>query len=749
MSDGTRAPPRGLFAAWGRFVHRRRGLVLAGSALVLVLSVLAFTQAGQLTNAAPGSTEAGRGFALIRDELPSVTGSSFILVYAQPGLAARDPAFEAAVNASLAPLRADARVAGVVSPYDAGNPLAPTMVSEDGARAFVVVNTKDEFKVARNYYRELRDAVSAPGMEVLATGNLAVQREFDETLAKDVERAELVSLPITLVLLLLVFGAVVAALLPLGVGILAVAGGLGVIMLLARWTEVSSYSTNITTLIGLGVAIDYSLFMVNRFREEMGRGASTADALERTMATTGRAIFFSGLTVAIGLAGLLFFQGSFLVSMGLAGTIVVAFAVFYALAFLAAILAYLGPRVDKGRIFRPKERAAGKGVWRAIALAVMRRPVVVLVASLAVIVAAGAPFLSIHLASGDVRSLPPHAESRRGYETLVSEFPAQDQTRISVLLVYGGGEVLTAERVGQAHDAAHAIARLPDVLRVEGIVDTSRPMAREEAQRLYAETPRDAWPAPAREAARATVGERVILLSALTAKEPQSDAAREIVRAIRAMGAPAGAELVVTGATAFDMDFVAFILDHIAPAVAFVMVVTYVLLLLLVGSVLLPLKAVLMNLLSISASFGALVWIFQQGHGSGLLGFTPGPIDPSLPVIMFCVVFGLSMDYEVMMLARMQEEFGRTRDNRAAVAEGLERTGRLITGAAAIMVVVFAAFGLADVVIIKAVGLGLALAVAIDATIVRALVVPATMRLLGDLNWWGPKFLKRLAQAEH
>jgi RND superfamily putative drug exporter len=426
--------------------------------------------------------------------------------------------------------------------------------------------------------------------------------------------------------------------------------------------------------------------------------------------------------------------------MGAAGTLVVAFAVVYALTFLPALLALLGQRVNAWRVLRRKRPTqSGAGFWHRLALGVMKRPVVVLLLALAIVLTAAAPFLHIRLGSGDVNVLPAHAESRRGHELLLTEFPGRDTTTIIVVAKYQDFVRLDDATVGSLYDLSQAIHKLPGVLRIDSIVDLDPNMTRAEAQRLW-QSPREAIPPQAQQIEDRSVGITIVALYVHTEGAVASDQARGLVQGIRAMTLP-GAQLLVTGSTAFDMDTIAFILHRVPIAVAFIVVVTYVLLLLLVGSVLLPLKAVLMNFLSISASFGALVWIFQDGHLRSFLRFTPASIDPTLPVIMFCIIFGLSMDYEVLMLSRMQEEWTKSRDNTHAVAEGLEKTGQLITGAAAIMVVVFSAFALAEVTIIKAIGLGLALAVAIDATLVRALIVPATMRLLGNLNWWGPAWL--------
>jgi uncharacterized membrane protein YdfJ with MMPL/SSD domain len=707
-----------MLEGWGRFVHRRRWAVLGASLAMLALSGVLLAQGGDLGNPDTiPSTESGRASQLLSTELPRATGAptgaSFTLVFRSETLAVADPAYRQAVTDALVPLRADGRVASIRTYYDAPT---PSLLSRDGHGMLAFVQLKDPRVVAEVYFEDLRALVRSDTLTILATGGLPINRDFDVILDRDLQRAEIVSLPVALILMLIVFGTVVGALVPLGVGVLAIVGGLGGVFLLTRFTDVSTYALNIVTLIGLGTSIDYSLFVVARFREELAAGASREDALARSMATAGRAVVFSGLTVAIGLSGLLFFEGTFLASLGLAGAIVVAVAVVYALTFLPALLAILGPRVNAWRLPFPRRAQRGTGLWHSIATAVMRRPLLVLVPTVAFVLAAGSPFLHIRLANADTTALPPQSESRRGYDMLVRDFPGQEQAAFPIVLYFADGEPLRSGRDAEVFALSRKIAALPDVLRVEApFDDTGRVVP-----------------------AAAVTGPHIVVMRAITARPASSDEARDLVRAIRALPDPAGGEILISGQTAFDLDTIDFIATHAVRAVSFIVVLTYLALFLLLGSVVLPLKAVLMNLLSISASFGAMVWVFVEGHFSQLMNFTPQALDPTVPVILFCIVFGLSMDYEVLLLSRIQEEYKRTGDNTHAVAEGLERSGRLITAAAAIMVAVFTGFALADVVIIKSIGLGMAVAVALDATLVRALIVPAAMRLLGDLNWWAP-----------
>jgi putative drug exporter of the RND superfamily len=749
-----------MFARWGRFVYRFRWATLIASALLLGLSVVAIFTGAQLAgNGGFGANlAAGTAAKLVTSEIRAQgtsTGSSFEIIYSSPNLTANDPAFQAAVENSVASLAFDSRVSAVRTPYKVPTIERTAFISRDTHEALVVVELKDGSPKAQTYIDQVVGEVHQGPLGMVVTGQVPINVAFNKSLEKDLQQAEVVALPITLILLVLIFAAFIAALLPLSVGVLAIVGGLGGTVFLAHFTDVSQYAINIVTLIGLGVAIDYSLFIVNRFRDELAAGATREDAVAIAMSTAGRAITFSGVTVAIGLSAMLFFQGTFLASMGAAGAIVVGIAVLYGLTFLPALLSVMGRAVNfrilawlLGALHvRPAwwpthQRKEGGGAWHSMAVWVMRRPVFVLVPALVVLVIAGTPFLQLRLANGDVDQLPPSNLARQGYDTLIKDFPGQDQTSVEAVVYYPDSSPLTSAHVGDVYDLSRRLASMPNVLRVESIVDVESSLSRADYQRLLS-GPQASLPAALHQAVTIGSGSHIVLLNVVTNKQYTSDDARGIVKAVRAEHVPDG-QVLATGSTAFDLDIVNFILQRTPIAIGSVILVTFIVLFFLTGSVVLPLKAVITNLFSISASFGAMVWIFQEGHLSQLLGFTAQSIDPSIPVILFSIVFGMSMDYEVLLISRIQEEYRRTGDNQAGVAMGLEKSGRLITGAAAIMCVVFLAFGLASVVIIKAIGIGLAIAIAIDATVVRILIVPSVMRILGRANWWAPRSLSWL-----
>jgi RND superfamily putative drug exporter len=405
------------------------------------------------------------------------------------------------------------------------------------------------------------------------------------------------------------------------------------------------------------------------------------------------------------------------------------------------MLAILGRRVNSIRIPILQPKPFGEGAWHRLATWVMRRPWLVLIPTVAILLVAGSPFLDLQLANSDVTQLPTTAEARQGADLLQAQFPQVGTNTIAVVVQFEHGPPTSAANVASAYALSERLSALHGVSSIRSYVNVDPTFSLAAYQSLYTQ-PRSALPPAVRSVLTTLTGSSIAVLDVANPYFVTSDQAHALVRQIRAGDSVPGASVKVTGDTAFDIDLVNYMINHTPLAIGFVLVTTLIVLAVLLRSVVLPFKAVLMNALSLSAAFGALVWVFDQGHLSSFLGFTPGPLDPTIPVLLFCVVFGLSMDYEVFLLTRMQEAWHRTGDNRIAVADGLERSGRLVTGAAAIMACVFLAFALASVVTIKSIGVGMAVAVVVDASLVRALVVPALMRLLGRANWWAPRWLR-------
>lgn len=725
-----------VFTRWATGVHRHRGWVLVGTIVLLASAIWLLLQGGALTTGTIDGIEAARAESLARGAAAGSNDQTLAVLFHRDDWTVDDPRFTQAVTQVLARVGRLPQVESVVSPVDAPPAIRARFVAETGHDLLALVRLKGGEREATAAFPAVREALEDPRFQTTLTGKVAFLDALNQLLEHDLLRAELLSFPLALVVLLWVFRTVVAAMLPLVVGGLAVLCGVAGVLLLSRYTNMAQYTLNVVSLIGLGVAIDYSLFIVSRFRAELASGLTTERALMRTLDTAGRAVAFSGLAVAVGLGGLLFFRGSYLSAMGLGGALVVAFAVLFALTVLPALLSWLGPRVDRGRM--PFTHGARRGgLWHALATWVMRHPWRVLLPTLALLLAMGLPFRRLELAATDITALPEDTPARQGAERLARLFPREAATRVLVAVEFPSGNPLTPERAGALFDASRRIAALPGVLGVESAVDLVPGVDRATVQRLAAAPPQAVPPELAASRAAYLTGS-VAVMQVLTSAPPSSREARDLVRTLRENRVVGDGRWVVGGQTATDVDAGAFVRRHTPAAVGFVMGMTCLVLFVLLRSVVLPLKALLMNVLSLAGSFGALVWIFQEGHLHRLLRFEPGPIEPSLPILLFCALFGLSMDYEVLLLSRIREEWLRTGDNTHAVAEGLERTGGLITSAAAIMVAVFAAFSLASVVVVKAMGVGMAIAVALDATLVRVLIVPAMMRLMGDLNWWGP-----------
>jgi len=739
-----------MLAAWGRAVPRLRWwlVILSLVPLALWLGVVPGEQLDE--SVVPPDMEAVRAVRLVDAEL-APRPPSFGLIFSSSTLRASDPAFANAVKQTLDPLRADRRVTRVRTPWDDDEEPDARMISPDGRHAAVVVEVAGRApafasmvvpSAPPDLYPALRAKIHSDTLGILAFGPMALNHDFTEMVKRDLRRAELVVLPAVLVFLVVVFGSVVAAALPLAVGLLGVAAGTAVTGLLARVMPVSAYAANVVSMIGLGVAIDYSLFVVSRYREELSTHAPTA-ALSRTLATAGRTVIFSGMAVGIGLLGMILLRMGSVSTIGIASTVVVGFAVLYSLTLLPALLAILGPRVNSLLLWRRSGAGVEHTTWYRLATAAMARPWHVIVPVALILIVLGLPFRHIHLGTPDIATLPDEDESRRGEELLAQQFPQLRPNSVVVIVHYPDNVGLTPARVEELYTLSRWLAQQPGVTRVDSVVDF-HPRISLEQYKMAAAAPREMLPPRLQEAFEQLTSPRLSMLVVQTPLAPGSEAARQLVRTIRARHPAVASQLLVTGITAYDLDFAALVWRVAPGAIAFVLAATYVALFVLLGSVLLPLKAVLMNCLSVTASYGALVWIFQDGHFQHMLGFTPAPIEPVIPLIMFCVLFGLSMDYEVLLLSRTHEEFEHTRDNDRAIVAALAATGRLITGAALIMATVFFGFGVARAVMIKEMGIGMGIAIVMDATVIRALLVPATMRLLGDWNWWAPGPLKRL-----
>jgi trehalose monomycolate/heme transporter len=705
-----------MFEALGRVIYRRRRLVVA---LAVVFVVFAGVWGTGVFGAMTGGgfedpdSDSSRAVEVAAQALGR-DSADIVVLYRSDDLTVDDPAYQAAVDESLRALP-DGLVDRTTTFWNTG---APSFASTDRQSTFAVLQLRDGEDEAA--IAQVRDDLAAPGFDVKIGGNAVINTDINGQVSADIARAESISLPILAVMLVIIFGSLAAASLPLAIGVTAILGAFTALRGFAMFTDVSIFAVNIVTIIGLGLAIDYGLFMVSRFREEIRRQPDVETALARTMATAGRTVAVSGVTVAVSLAGLLIFPQVFLRSMGFGGMSAVLVAMLAALTLLPALLAMLGPKVDAlsvrpwlRRVFRRPVGAPpteNTGAWYRLAHIVMRRPIVFTVVTVALLIAMALPFLRVQFGGIDERALPAGTESRVVAETIRADFPEDPSGPIEVVMTLP--DAVDSPTGGAA--LQEYVAAVADVPGVDAATVTGAAGNTARVGIAYDGDPVDAD-------------------------------ARALVNEIRAVPAPPGAEVLVGGQSAVLTDLLES-LGALLPWMALMVVTTtFVLLFLAFGSVVLPVKALIMNVLSIGASFGALVWIFQEGHLSGPLGFTPtGFVEATQPILVLAIIFGLSMDYEVFLMSRIREQYDLTGDNTAAVATGLQRTGGIITSAALLLIVVIGAFSLSGITFIKMIGVAMLIAVVVDATIVRILLVPATMRLLGRANWWAPGPLRRL-----
>ncbi|MGW3799422.1 MMPL family transporter [Streptomyces clavifer] len=702
---------------WTRLVTARPRLSLLAALVITALAV--FAGSGVADRMGSGGWEAPDAEStyttrVLEREFPA-SQPNLLLLVDSGGASVDDPAVAAEAARLTERLAGERGITGVGSYWQT---TSPALRSEDGHEAIVAARIEGDEKTAGDTLDRIAPAyrgVHGP-VEVSVGGPVAVRHEMQTIIQEDLLRAELIALPVTLVLLVMVFGSAIAALLPLGVGIVAILGTNAVLRGITELTDVSVFAQNLTTALGLGLAIDYALFIVRRFREELASGADTRAAIGTTLRTAGRTVLFSALTVAVSLAAMMVFPQYFLRSFAYAGIAVVLLAAAAALILLPAALMLLGPRVnslDLRRLLRRRtdrkapagEPAEGSGRgWARFAVLVMRRAPVFAVVTTVGLILLGLPFLGVKFGTADDRQLPSTAESRVVQEHIRDAFPGSPGGGLEVL---AEGEATPA----QYSDFRARISALPGVQRVDGPV----------------------------------TGDGSAYFNVLSEGEAVGQEAQQLVRELRAEPAPF--DTSVTGAAAVLVDSKDAIADRLPWAVGIIVVVTLLLVFLLTGSVLIPVQAVVLNALSLTAMFGAVVWVFQDGHLSGLLSFTStGDIETTLPVLMFCVAFGLSMDYGVFLISRIKEEYDRTGDHEHSVTFGLRHTGGLITAAAVILAVVMVAIGTSRVTNTKMLGLGIALAVLMDAMVVRSLLVPSVMKLMGRATWWAPKPLRAFHQ---
>lgn len=695
-----------MFSQIGALVTRRPKQILAGAVLAVILAAALGIHASNALKPG-GFTAPNSPSQVAQNRLDAYFGGqpNFLLLVTARNGNVDDPSVAAAGRAITERL-ASSRGVGRVSSY--WTTRSSELRSGDGTAGLVVGTIAGSDTTVSNrakvLVKELSVGSSRPGpVTVRAGGYAGTGDAISNQIGKDLKLAEGVAIPVTFVLLIIAFGSVVAAALPVAIGLLAIVATLAVLFLLGSVTDVSIYALNLTTGMGLGLAIDYALLMVTRYREELASGKDPSAAVQRAVATAGRTIVFSAGTVAAALAALLIFPVYFLRSFAYAGISVVAVATASALLVLPALLVVLGPRVNALAV-RSRDRLgrAESPFWNRTTRNVMRRPVAAGLPIVALLIVLGIPFLHVHFGTPDERVLPTSSPARQVGDALRSNFHADVTDTLEIVTTPALPAQATASYGG-------TLSSVPGIVSVSSF-----------------ERPQATW------------------LHATIAPTSGSAAAQHLVSEVRALPVPGGATAYVGGPAAALVDQKHDLGSRLPIAIALIVLTTFIVLFLFTGSVVLPAKALVLNALSLTAVFGALVWIFQDGHLSGLLGFTPTPISTTMPLLLFCIAFGLSMDYEVIVLSRIKEFHDAGATNEEAVVGGLARSGRIVTTAAALLAITFFAFGLSKVSFIQMFGIGTAIAIVVDATLIRGVVVPSFMRLAGDANWWAPPQLRRL-----
>ncbi|MFE2937953.1 MMPL family transporter [Streptomyces sp. NPDC059255] len=706
-------------------------LAIRRSRLVLIVAVVALAlmsglgagafdklKGGGFDDPASASTRA----AEVIDEKFGGEANLVLLVSSSDGRV-DTPASGRTGRALVADLKKEKNLTNIVSYWETNS---PDLRSEDGREAVVLAHVKGDPTQLRDNVQEILDAYTGTyqgTLTVQAGGGAAVGADLSGQVVDDLILAEVIAVPLTLLLLLFVFGSVVAALLPLVIAVIAIMGSFALLFVLGSVTDVGDTATNLTTALGLGLGIDYALLMVSRFREQIAAGVSVDDAVRRTVHTAGRTVAFSAATVAAALAALLVFPQYFLRSFGFAGVGVVVIAALSTLFVMPALLKVLGHRVNSGRLpwAKPARSATREPMWGRLARTVMRRPALTALPVLAVLLFAASPLLGITFGTPDERVLPEDAESRQVSQVLREKFASSEDSALQIAIDRSVDRAPLASYAGR-------LSELAGVVRVESSTGT---YTKGEA----------AAAGPADSALGRPDAQRISVVSGLT---PKSDAAQDLVERVRAVTPPPGVQPLVGGTDAVLVDAKDSIADRLPLAASLVVLTTFLLLFLFTGSVVQPLRALLLNLISLGATLGVMTWIFQDGNLSSPLGFTAQPMEVSMTVLMFCIAFGLSMDYEVFVTSRIKELHDHGADNETAVADGLGHTGRIVSAAAFLLAVSFFAFGTAKISFMQMFGLGSGLAVLLDALAVRGVLVPAAMRLLGKTAWYAPGFLRRL-----
>jgi len=729
-----------LFEQLGHFIFRHRRAVILIWLVFIIISAAAIPWISSILAhgvSSPTQGEAVDGGNILEQEL-GIRPNVLTVVFTSDTLRADDPLFMNEMDYALAGMKHIDNLDPPITYRSTGD---PRLIAANGHTTYATIGIDGDAYKACKLVPDIREGlIPQPNITMLVTGEAAFFSDAEEVAMDDMKKIEIYTIPIIAFILILVFGGLVAAGLPLAIGGASMILAIGLAFGLAQFVDMTTSVLSIIAFLGLGLGVDYSLIMVSRFREELKSGKDTENSIARTVATSGKAIFFSAVTSIIGLSAMISFDMPIVRSLGVGGVTVVILALMLGLTLLPALLSALGPKVNRITIFRPSAR---KGTfWQRLARWEMRHPALVLLCVIPLLGLLTWPLININPSNISYTDLPEHMPARQSYEILRKEFGPGELAPI-MIAVTTDTNILSADNVAALYDFSWEIAQNKEVSHIESIVNLDTTLTKEQYQLMYS-SPNSIPDPQIKNAMDRLTSDQATLVAVYGFHDPLGRETKELVTYIRNLELD-GLNTYVTGSAALQKDMVDEMSHHLIWVLLFIIIASYLVLLWLFRSVLLPLKAIVLNMAGVAAACGILVFVFQQGHFSSLLNFTTdGTLIFLAVVITFCGAFGLSMDYEVFLLARVKEVWDETKDNTTSVAVGLERTGRIITSAALIMVVVFGSFVLTSQLLTKTIGLGLALAILIDAAIIRVFMAPALMRVMGKWNWWAPAFLVKL-----
>ena len=733
-----------IFSKLGHFIYRFRiafivtWILITALCLPFIPHILTpFKSTGFIADRAE-STLAQR---FLNSNLGYTRDNRFLVIYTSEQLLTTNKAFHKKINDSLSRLKNFPTPHEIIYPED-----NPQQISKNKHSAYAVILFKNTEPMSSSMLKQLKKAIKTPtDMRMSIGGERIFTDGINTQTQKDLYQADAVAVPVTTIVLILIFGTLVATFIPMTLG-----GGCALIILttlyfLGNIFTLSIFTLNLALLLGLCLSLDYSLFIIFRFRTELKQQTSVLDAIMVTFATAGRAIFFSGLAVFVSLSALLLFPINILFSIGVGGLAAVSIAVMIALTLLPAILSVVHHGINRLAVRKIQPEESSKNhVWRDLAKFVVSKPLSFFVLSLSILLLLGYSFLNVKFGISDFKIVPKHSESRQFFDAFEKSFPTTELAPILLIVSTDHGSILSAHHVSQLYDFTRKLEKNKKIERVGSIVTTTPRLLRRQYQELYMSSEQREAKGIKQLLATST-GEQFSLIRVISKYESDSSQTKALIKELRAMSPGKGLTLRITGVPVQNVDVMQAITDAFPYAVLWVMGLTYLILLLLLRSLFLPFKAIFMNILSISACYGVLVFIFQEGHLHELLNFQPqGMLDVTLVIIIFCAIFGFSMDYEVFLLTRIQEHYQKTHNNKLSIIFGIEQSSRIITSAALIVICLCGSFMMADVLMVKEFGLGIAVAIAVDAFIIRTLLVPSTMVLVKNWNWYLPKWLDKL-----